>query len=229
MAATSFAERLRALFRRHLVAAMATIQQALPERSRRSLFRDLSALGYLSSYNHAGRYYTLPDIAQFDENDLWMYQGVFFSRHGTLKATVEHMVEEADDGRTHQELQERLRVRVHNTLLDLVELHRIDRQALGKQYLYVSREPTRATAQVTRRREREAVAVPTAEAPPAAAVIEVLVEVIHGARVTLDAAAIAARLRGRGVVVTVEHVEEVFRRHDLVKKTARSRSRRSRR
>ena len=165
MTTRSSAERLRALFRRHLVVAMVAIRQALPDRSRRSLFRDLSALEYLSSYNHAGSYYTLPDIPQFDENGLWRHQGVLFSRHGTLKATVERMVEEAGDGQTHQELQERLRVRVHNTLLDLVQQQRIGREPLGGQYLYVSRDPTRTARQVARRREREAVPVPTGEAP----------------------------------------------------------------
>ncbi len=228
MAAQSFSERLRALFRRHLVVAMVGIQQALPDRSRRSLFRDLSALGSLSSYNHAGRYYTLPEIPQFDDDGLWMHQGVLFSRHGTLKATVENMVEQANEGQTHQELQTRLRVRVHNTLLDLVQEQRIGREPLAGQYLYISRDPTRGTAQVARRKEKDVHLVATSETPAASAVIETLLEVIHGTDVQLDAAAVASRLRGRGIGMTVKQVQAVFERYALVKKTASSRSRRSR-
>ena len=62
-----------------------------------------------------------------------------------------------------------------------------------------------------------------------AAVIEVLLEIIHGTVVRLDALDVAARLVARGVAVTSAQVEEVFRRYGLVKKTAPSRSRRSRR
>jgi len=49
-----------------------------------SVFRRLSALGYLSSFNHDGRYYTLDDIPDFDINGLWHFQGVFFSKRRLL-------------------------------------------------------------------------------------------------------------------------------------------------
>jgi hypothetical protein len=57
----------------------------------------------------------------------------------------------------------------------------------------------------------------------------VLVEVIHGAVVQLDTPQVAARLVARGVPVTTAQVEEICRRHGVGKKTAPSRSRRSRR
>ena len=77
-----------------------------------TVFRRLRGIGYRSSYSHAGAYYTLADIPEFDEHDLWYFQHVGFSRHGTLKATARQLVETADDGRTHTELEQRLRVRV---------------------------------------------------------------------------------------------------------------------
>jgi hypothetical protein len=59
----------------------------------------------------------------------------------------------------------------------------------------------------------------------------VLIEVIHGARVPPpDAATVAARLGARGIRATVSEVAAVLARHGLGgKKTAPSRSRRSRR
>jgi hypothetical protein len=83
-----------------------------------SVLRRLSALGHLSSYSHAGRYCTLRDIPQFEGDGLWQHQGVGFSRDGSLKTTVERLVEQSDAGRTHPELHPRRQVRVHNTLLD---------------------------------------------------------------------------------------------------------------
>ena len=37
------------------------------------------------SYNRNGRFYTLPHIARFDEDGLWKYKGVMFSKHGNLR------------------------------------------------------------------------------------------------------------------------------------------------
>lgn len=194
-------------------------------------FRRLSELDYLSSYSHMGRYYTLPDIPQFDADGLWLHVGVGFSRHGTLKDTVPALVDRSESGVLHRELQRRLQVRVHNTLLDLVRAKRLTRERIGDEYLYVSPDPRRASTQLAHRREIGAGAAAAAAPPPAMLVIEILLEVIHAAGIRGDPAAVAARLTARGVVVGVAQVQEVFRQHGLAqKKTANppaSRSRRS--
>jgi hypothetical protein len=198
---------------------------ALETQSRMSVFRRLSAMGYFSSYSHAGRYYTLRDIPQFDADGLWHYQGVGFSRYGSLKSTVEHMVVEADIGRTHNELHVRLQVRVHNTLLGLVRNHRIGREPFARQYLYVNPDPEVASLQIASRERQQAV---LAAAPlPASIIIEVLLDLIRGATVHADPTRIAARLATRGISLTPEQVEAVFSKYG-VKKTAPSRSRRLR-
>jgi hypothetical protein len=219
-------QQLVALFRRQGIVDLKALFMVLETQSRMSVFRRLTAMGYFSSYSHAGRYYTLRDIPEFDVDGLWHYQGIGFSRHGSLKSTVEHMVAEADAGRTHGELQVRLQVRVYNTLLDLVRDHRIGREIFTGQYLYVNSDPEVARLQVAcRSRQQEALAA----APlPAAITIEVLAELIQGASVHADPWRIAARLAARGTSLTAEQVETVFGKYG-VKKTALSGSRRSRR
>ena len=220
---------LTRLFRRQKIAALAQLFAALGTRSRMTVFRRLSRVGYLSSYSHAGRYYTLRDIPEFDPDGLWQHAGVLFSRDGTLKATVVRLVQRAEAGQFHRELQLRVRLRVHNTLAELVARHRLGRAPIEGEYLYVSADAERAATQLARRAQLgpPPETVPTALEP--AVVIEVLVEVIHSAVVRLDAPHVAARLVARGVAVTVAQVEEVCRRHGVVKKTAPSRSPRSRR
>jgi hypothetical protein len=194
-----------------------------------SVFRRLSPIGYLTSYSHAGRYYTLRDIPAFDEEGLWHHQGVSFSRHGSLKKTVEHIVSDAESGRTHSELKLSLRVRVHNTLLDLVEEERIGRVELDRYFLYTSAKRRQARAQIARRKEKlETEITERQDRPSSAVVIEVLLEIIHRAKVEADPSAIAARLVARGVSVTAAQVETLLEEHGL-KKTAQSRWRRSRR
>jgi hypothetical protein len=217
---------LTRLFQRQSIADLAMLSDTLETSSRMSVFRRLSALGYLSSYSHDGRFYTLRDIPPFDQDGLWRYQGVCFSRAGSLKATVARLVEQSDAGRTHSELHVRLQVRVHNTLLDLVEDRRIGRETLRGHYLYVSADSKRGESQMMRRQQQSAEPVQPPESP-AVVVIEVLLDLVKSAGVRPDAGPVAARLAARGLAVTVGQVEAIFSRYGL-KKTANSRSPHSR-
>lgn len=216
------------LFRRQKIADLDAVLTVIESRSRMTAFRRLSAVGYLSSYSHAGRYYTLRDVPEFDADGLWQHGGVFFSQAGTLKEAVARMVVDADAGQFHRELQLRLRLRVHNTLADLVESRRVGRERIQGEYLYVSADADRAATQVAHRTQIGREPQPDQWLDPVM-VIEVLAEVIHGSVVVLDAEDVAARLSVRGVAVTVAQVTEIFRRHGVGKKTAPSRSPRSRR
>ena len=219
---------LRLLFRQRRVADLPLLMRTLQTEWSMNVFRRLQPLGYVTSYNHAGRYYTLDDIPDFDADGLWQYQGVFFSKHGTLKATTAHLVEIAEAGRMHEELEAVLRVRVHNTLLDLVKSKRVGRELLDGLYLYVSAQRERAAAQVARRRQTSATVAQEPLLSGQTLEIAVLLEVIHGARLIPDPAQVIERFAGKGVRVARDQVEAIFHKHGL-KKTARSRSRSSRR
>ena len=230
MPAPTSARRLAALFRRTPVADTEALERVLPGRSRRSLYRDLSELGYLASYSHAGKYYALVERVPFDEEGLWIHQGIGFSVHGTLKATACRLVEVSEAGKTPRELAERLGVRVHNTLLDLVEERRIGRKSLGPVYLYVSAGAARAAAQVEKRQASVETAARAREGLPAMLVVEVLLAVIRGSsHPSSSATGIARRLAARGVSVTASQVEAVLLAHGIGKKGRHSRSRPSRR
>ena len=221
---------LSRLFRRRPVADLDALLAVLETPSRMSVFRRLSAIGYYSSYSHTGRYYTLHDIPRFDQQGLWQYEGIGFSRqwafnscpNGSLKSTVEHAAAEAEAGRTHHEMQVSLQVRVHNTLLELVRDKRIGRQPVDGEFVYLAKDPDRANAQLTL---RQGIATAIVEAP-LPVVVEVLLAVIQSGRMQLDAGRVAERLAARGLSVTADQVEAIFQRYEL-KKTVRSRSRRS--
>jgi hypothetical protein len=218
---------LRRLFKDRRIADLTVLCKTLQTDAPRSVFRRLSLAGYLSSYNQNGSIYTLSDIPEFDNHGIWQYQGVFFSRHGTLKATITHLVETADSGYTHGELEVVLHVRVQNMLLDLVKAKRIGRELLDGLFLYVSANPGRGAAQVSQRRQdSEAAVLRSAREPGRPLVIEILLEIIHGARLVSDPADVTQRLISRGIEVTRYQVEVVFQQHEL-KKTRVRRSRSS--
>ena len=201
------------LFAHRPVADLSQLSRALDTRSRMTVFRRLSSFGYLSSYSHTGRYYTLRSIPQFDTDGLWRFEGIGFSRDGTLLATALRLVETAETGRTQRELQLRLGVRVHNPLLELVERKQLRREVVEDEYVYVAGARDRASEQLKRRRMvPEATVSATLE-------LEVLLEVIHVARLpVLDAQTLAARLSARGVRASAGEVTAVLARHGLEKK-----------
>lgn len=216
---------LRKLFQRTPAVMLDALYRTLETRSRTSVFRRLKPLGYLTSFTHAGRYYTLPDVPQFDALGLWHYSDVGFSRSGSLKATVLELVDASPAGRTHRELQELLRVRAHNELLDLVRAEKVRREAVAARgALYVSTDKARASEQLERRLKS---AVEPAM-PVSSVVIEVLLELLHAATVEATPAEVAQRLSVRGVPVTTGQVREVFDRYKLGRKKG-VRSPRSRR
>jgi len=210
--------RLSRLFSRQPVADLQTIRHVLGTPSRTTVYRVLSELGYLTSYSHAGRYYTLEEIPDFDEQGLWVRGEALFSKYGTLRATIVRFVQEAPAGQTHAELRERLRLRVHDTLRQLTKASEIGRVQLERLFVYVSVEEAVARAQVAERRRELDSQPPLPALPSPIAIIEVLLEVIHSAQARAEPATIAARLNARGVAVTAGQVEEIFRRYGLDEK-----------
>ena len=93
-------EVIRSFLQEHRIATLAELKQTLGSFATMTVFRKLRALGYRTSFSHRGKYYTLADIPQFDEQGLWSYGSVWFSRDGSLLATTERFVQEASAGWT---------------------------------------------------------------------------------------------------------------------------------
>lgn len=221
---TEVPKALTQLFRRRRVVDLGELFAVLETHSRMTVFRRLSSLDYMTSYSHAGRYYTLRDIAVFDAHGLWQHAGALFSRDGTLKDTLVRLVHETEAGQFHRELQTRLGLRVQNTLADLVSGSRLGRESIDSEYLYISADAERGRRQLAQRQRlirqdeqtRGAVVTP-------AIIIEVLLEVIHGSVVRIDAKRVSARLLARGVHISADQVTAIFEQHGVSKKKARSR------
>ena len=91
---------LRQFLRRNRIATLPQLKQLLGTEADITVFRKLKELSYCTSYSHRGSFYTLDEIADFDERGLWSFGSVCFSRHGTLVATAEAFVTQA----AHREL-----------------------------------------------------------------------------------------------------------------------------
>ena len=137
----NYTAELHALFNRERVLDLSTIGHYFPARSRISLVRDLKKVEAITSYNHCGKYYTLRELASFNSQGIWQCKDALFSTYGNLKHTIKHMVDNSNDGMTHEELKAILSLRVHDVLRIMVRDNLIAREEVHNIYLYISSDP----------------------------------------------------------------------------------------
>jgi len=121
-----------------------------------TVFRKLKELQYISSCSHRGKYYTLKNIAKFDENGLWRTDRILFSKFGTLLDTVEHLVRESKAGYTSTELRTILTLETKEQLMQLWVETRLSRELFDGIYVYTSSDPTRRRMQIVSREQESA-------------------------------------------------------------------------
>lgn len=153
------AQRLAQLLHSKTIATMPHLKKALGTSSDATVFRKLKKLSYLTSYTHSGRYYTLKEIPSFDDQGLWSFRGVGFSRYGTLLSTVEAFIGRSEAGWHENELAAVLQVSVKEALLGLVRQGRVAREKVGGRYLYGVADRKARKEQVLSRKHLEIEAV----------------------------------------------------------------------
>jgi len=159
MSKTQFsADLLRAFLQEEGIATLAQLKEALGTTGTMTVFRKLQALGYRSSYSHRGKYYTLRDLPDFDEQGLWSWHSVWFSRYGNLGETAREFVEEADSGFTARELESILHVECKRALLQLHRAGRLARATIAGVHVYLAQHPGRQRRQTLLRQDRAAAA-----------------------------------------------------------------------
>ena len=143
---------LRAHLLRHKIADLPTLKQALGTDTAITVFRKLAPLAPLTSYTHRGRFYSLSEIARFNDLGLWEHDSVWFSRHGTLLSTVEAFVNSSDNGYFANELARMLHTDVQQPLRHLVQAQRLSRTEFDGQFLYTSHSASQRRQQTLARR-----------------------------------------------------------------------------
>lgn len=152
------AERLRAFLSEERIATLDELKRALGTAGTMTVFRKLKELEYLSSYSHRGKYYTLREIADFDEYGLWNWQAVWFSKYGNLVETAREFVEEVDSGISARELESILQVECKRSLLKLHREGQVTRVKIGGVQIYLSNHKGKQRSQKLRRKDSVAAA-----------------------------------------------------------------------
>jgi len=193
--------------------------------SHMTVVRALMKEGYLSSYNHNGKYYVLRDLPRFDDWGLWSWRDVRFSRAGTLRDTVLGCVEQSPAGCTTRELAARLLVDVAHLLSRLVREGRISEQRLaGRQVVYLAAAPGRTQPQWQQRQRLPVAPLPVGRVGlPAGVAAQRVIDILRQMIVAPDGRPDlwARQLKARGVAITQEDMRRVIEHYGLKKKRPR--------
>lgn len=131
-------ERLKDIFLRQKIATMNQLKKVLKTTVSMTVYRKLGELNYLSSCSHSGKYYTLPEIPEFDRNGLWFHRSVLFSQYKTLSETIKNTVSKSEYGYSALELEKLLKIKPNEVLLKLVAKKMLSRTKFNGNYVYFS-------------------------------------------------------------------------------------------
>jgi len=121
------------------IMTIAELKTTLKTKCRMTVFRKLSKLGYISSYSHSGKYYSLKRTARYNKYGIWSYKSALFSKNGTLKKTIVFLIGSSTQGYTASELNSIITVKVEDALLELVKSKIINRKKISGIYIYFAK------------------------------------------------------------------------------------------
>jgi hypothetical protein len=167
----------------------------------------MTCFTYYTSYNKNSKYYTIAPIPEFDEDGLWRYGGIYFSRHGTLKNTIIYLIEKSHSGLTAGELSRKLGVKCYSILSQFAKKGVIDRVKSDEIWLYVSKSPEKRDQQLAQ-------LPPVVPLNPQTAML-VLVEYVKNPDASFKD--ISTSLHKRHIMASRQAINKLFEDHQISK------------
>jgi len=214
---------LKELFKKNIVMDIDDLMKHTSS-SRITVFRNLKEIGYTTSYNRNGKYYTLLEIAKFDESGIFDHKGILFFRDGGIQELVIKEIDSSEKGYTAEELSNKIRTRVSNQLHQFVRKGLIIRKKYADFYVYYSIDDTTQQKQISNR-EKE-LKIPSTkedfEISSEKKTIRILLEIIQNPNTQPHE--IGNILRQEGLKISDSFIQNIFEKYDIQKKGSPSHS-----
>lgn len=201
---------LKIIFRKKIITINAL--SSLLNSSIKTARRRLKLWKAYTSYNENGGYYTLATIPEFDDNGLWVYQQVRFSKYGNLKQTIVHLINRSMSGLDAAEMSDLLGIPVLSFLTVLRSHPDIKREKIQGRYVYFSAVET----DYIKQKDRRAGISRVKQLPSDIEAIIILVETIKNPHLSIEG--LALKLRDNQCSVTPESIRNLFNYHGLTVK-----------
>jgi len=208
---------LKELFKKNIVLDIDDLMKQTSS-SKITVFRNLKEIGYTTSYNQNGKYYTLLEIAKFDESGIFDHKGILFFRDGGIQELVIKEIDSSEKGYTAEELRNKIRTRVSNQLHQFVAKGLIMRKKYADFYVYYSIDDTTQQKQISNR-EIELKIPSTKEESEISSekkTIRILLEIIKNPKSQPNE--IGKILRQEGLKISDLFIQNIFEKYDIQKK-----------
>lgn len=168
-----------------------------------------------TSINKNGRYYTLPHIPVFDENGLWKYRTVLFSKRGNLKQTIVALITDSLKGLSAVEIAELVDIVPNSSFLSRIKsVPGIKREKHQGRFIYFSDH----SEIYSRQKQRRATGQRAVGFPTDSESVEILVQLIKYPEIGIGQ--LAAKVSKPGKPVEPDMIRRFLRFHNLLKKTS---------
>jgi hypothetical protein len=150
-------------------------------------------------------------IPVFDQNGLWRYQAVLFSRHGNLRQTIISLITDSPKGLSAGEIAELVDLVPKSSFLSrFKEVAGVKREKHQGRFVYLSDRP-----EIYARQKRRWVSTCL---PTDAQAVVILVQLIKHPNIDIEQ--LAGRVSEQGPSIEPAAVRSFLQRHDLLKNTS---------
>ena len=105
-----------------------------------TLRRDLKYLGAITSYTHQGRYVVHNSIPKFDDNDIWFYKNIGFTKYRSSLELIIELVNSSSEGLSRKQIQEIMKIQTCQQFQVLMMRDKLNRVKVGNEYVYLPKE-----------------------------------------------------------------------------------------
>jgi hypothetical protein len=208
---------LKELFKKNIALDMVDLVRKTGS-SRTTILRRLKEIGYLTSYDHNGKYFALPEFLTFDESGSFEHKGIHFFKNGGLQELIIHQINSGEKGYNAEELSSKIKTRVGNQLRLFTKKGMIVRKKYSDVYIYFSIDETIQQKQISNT-ETELKISSTPEdinILNEKITIRILLEIIKNP--SGEPHEIGKSLREGGLKITDSFITNIFEKYDILKK-----------
>jgi len=188
------------------------------------LGRFLKRHGFYSSSNKNGAYYILAKECKFDENGLFFYGDIMFSKYRTLKHSILSFVERSDSGVSSADVRDVFGINSAPTLSNLYTGEKISRQMYSGTFYYFSADTEiglhqRESRKLSEANKTDGTQRKEEEAPSPQ--ISVAVLTASAVRTGANAKQIKESLKKQGLDIPTSEIKRVLKFYSIPEKKTR--------
>ena len=79
----------------------------------------------------------MPDIPTFDENGIWFYEDIGFSRYRDSLALIVEIINNSENGMSRESIEEILGIKIFQQIQTLLARSKLNRVKVGNRYIYL--------------------------------------------------------------------------------------------